>query len=301
MGNITAFEHAPDLSWSYVCGDATNAYNNPKYCDEVDGKQNKPKIDLFTRSMVYLPEENNLIIFDRVDALDPSFRKVWLLHSVGRPNINGHLIRTEVPGHIEDFDGNTVEITWEHGVIPPPDPNDPGRLFIRTFLPEDHTIRRIGGDGYEFWVDGKNRPVVKYKVCTQPGSNLPIEAGRWRIELSPATKEKFDNFLNLIHICDTKTKEMPPARMVKADDDKMTGVQVGGWLVLFGTRGEVEGEVSYRAPAGKTANLLVDLKRGATYEVDTGAGGDQRLTASTEGVLRFDTQGAERVRITPAD
>ena len=126
MGDIVAFEHAPDFSWSYVCGDATDAYGNPRYCHEppegVKGKarRNRPKIDLFTRSMVYLPKEGNLIVFDRVNALDESWRKAWLLHSVGRPEVSGKVIKAEVPGHIEDFDGDTVKITWEGGVFPPP-------------------------------------------------------------------------------------------------------------------------------------------------------------------------------------
>ena len=74
-------------------------------------------------------------------------------------------------------------ITLENGVLPPPDPKDPGRLLIRTFLPEKHYIRRIGGKGYRFWAGGKNRDsgngyIKKYAV---PGSRHPIEAGAWRI------------------------------------------------------------------------------------------------------------------------
>ena len=85
-----------------------------------------------------------------MDALDSAYRKVWLLHSVGRPEMEGRRISAEVPGHIETFQGDVVKITWEGGVIPPPDPTDPGRLFVRTFLPLRQTIRRVGGKGYEF-------------------------------------------------------------------------------------------------------------------------------------------------------
>ena len=298
-GEIPAFEHAPDRSWSYVCGDATDAYNNPKYCDQYKGRKNKPKIDLFTRSMVYLPKAGNLIVFDRVNALDPSYRKAWLLHSVGKPQISGEIIKTQVPGHIEDFDGDTAKITWEGGVIPPPDPKDPGRLFVKTFLPKQHYTRRIGGKGYEFWVDGKNRVPGAYRGCIVPGTRHPIEAGRWRIEVSPTKPSKFDNFLHLIHICDTKTKKMPPAEMVTAKDEKMIGLVADGWLVMFGKRGTVAGEVSYKAPAGKTEHLVVDLKRGAKYRVAGITDGEKGLTASKEGTLRFATDKADAVTLTP--
>ena len=38
-GDITAFEHAPDYSYTYVCGDATMAYNNPRFCYEYKGRR----------------------------------------------------------------------------------------------------------------------------------------------------------------------------------------------------------------------------------------------------------------------
>ena len=303
MGEIIAFERADDFSYSYVCGDATNAYNNPKYSDvSRDGKKkNKPAIDLFTRSLVYLPKTGNLLVFDRVNALDPSYRKAWLLHSVGRPQVSGKIIRAQVPGHVEDFDGDTVKITWEGGIIPPPDPKDPGRLFVKTFLPSEHYIRRIGGKGHEFWVAGKNRPVLRYTGCLKPGTRHPIEAGNWRIEVSPSRPAKFDNFLHLIHICDTRTKKMPAAEMVNADGGKMIGLSASGWLVMFGKRGEVEGEISYKAPKDRTEHLVVDLKRGTKYAVTGIAGEPKEMTASKEGTLRFATEGAGAVRLAPAE
>ncbi|MFO7899300.1 MAG: hypothetical protein R6V58_09590, partial [Planctomycetota bacterium] len=304
MGEILAFEHGPDLRWAYVCGDATDGYNNPKYSDvSRDGKRkNKPKIDLFTRSMVYLPKAgNNLIVFDRVNALDAGYRKAWLLHSVGRPEINGELIRAKVRGHIEDFDGDTARITWAGGIIQPPDPKDPGRLFVRSFLPAERVIRRIGGKGHEFWVGGKNRPIRRYTGCIKAGTRHPIEVGNWRIEVSPARPAKFDNFLHLIHICDARTKTCPPAEMVVARGRRMIGLHVAGWLLMFGRKGELDGPVAYRAPAGRTEHLVVDLKRGANYKVGGIADEPQEMAVSDEGTLRFATDGAADVTLTPAD
>ena len=303
MGEILAFEHAADHSWSYVCGDATDAYNNPKYCDvSRDGtKKNKPKIDLFTRSMVYLPKAKHLLVFDRVNALDAGYRKAWLLHTVGKPEVNGKRVKAEVPGHVEDFDGDTVKVTWKGGIIPPPDPKDPGRLFVKSFLPRERVIRRIGGKGHEFWVAGKNRPVLRYTGCLKPGSRHPIEAGNWRIEVSPSKPSKFDNFLHLIHICDTRTKQMPPVEMVKTEGGKMVGLSLSGWLVLFGEKGEVAGEVRYETPEGKTEHLVVDLKREVTYRVTGVAAEAKELPASKEGTLRFTTQGKGTVTLMPVE
>jgi hypothetical protein len=313
---ITAFEHAADFRWSYVSGDATNAYNNPGCCRYVSSEAgilaNRPKIDRFTRSLVYVPPAC-LIVFDRVNALDPSYRKAWLLQTIGKPQVSGRIVRAEVPGHVEDFDGDTLMTTWPNGVSKPADPKDPGRLIVKSFLPAEHTIRRIGGEGCEFWVDGANRPPAGgqarqlkylpgdvladvYDEARQEGQNL----ANWRIEISPARESNFDQFLNLLWICDTGTDKLPPAGMVTAEGGRMVGLAVGGWVVLFGATGEVDGELSYQAPDGRNEHLLADLRRGAKYKVSGIAGGDRELAASAEGTLRFATEKTGVVRLSPA-
>ena len=300
MGDITAFEHADDFSYTYLCGDATAAYNSPGFLHAWKGRKNLPKIDLFTRSLAWL-DNRYLVIFDRVNALDGSYRKAWVCHFQGAPRVSGKLIRAAVPGHIEDYDGDVVEVTWSDGVCKPPDPTDPGRLFIRTFLPKDHYIRRIGGRGYEFWASGRNWPPRSSKGGRQ-------DMGRWRIEVSPSKPAKFDHFLHLLYPCDTRTKRMPPAEMIVAAEGKMIGLAVGPvvaggprWIVMFGARGRVAGAVRYRSPPGRCEHLVVDLRPGGRYKVAGPAGGPVKMTASREGVLRFATGAATVVEITPLE
>ena len=293
MGDITAFERADDYSYTYLCGDATMAYNNPRFCYAYKGRKNKPKIDLFTRSMAWL-DNRYLVMFDRVNSLDPSYRKAWLCHFQGKPKVTGKVVKAHAPGHIEDYDGDTVQVTWADGVCKPPDPKDPGRLFIRTFLPRERVIRRIGGKGYEFWSKGKNRPPVSSKGGRQ-------DMGRWRVEVSPARPAAFDHFLHLLYPCDTQTKQMPRAEMITAEREKMVGLRVGRWLVMFGQRGEIGGEVRYTAPQGKTEHLVVDLKRGAAYRVTGLADAAQVMAASKEGALRFRTVKAGPIKLEPVE
>jgi len=302
-GEILAFEKAKDNSYTYVSGDATMAYNNPRFSYWYKGKksgrvwENKPKIDLFTRSMVYLIETNNLVIFDRVQSLDKSWKKSWLCHSQGKPEVlNGRLIKTEVPGHIDSFNGGTIQMTWGDGVLKPPNPDDPGRLFIRTLLPEEHIIRRVGGDGYEAWWNGKNRTEDSKKAKSLIKK---LDAGRWRIEVSPAIPKKFDNFMHLIHICDTKTAKMPTAEKIESKNHRMLGVAVGGTLVMFGRSGMVDDEVSYSVPKGIINHLIVDLKPGTRYLVAGTAQGENKITASEEGTLRFAVNGPATIKLTP--
>jgi hypothetical protein len=296
-GDIVAFDHAPDFAWAYVCGDATQAYNNPKRVYALkSGRKNRPKTDLCTRSLVFL-DGSDLVVFDRVNALDPGFRKAWLLHSMSKPEVGGTLVKAEVPGHIEDFDGDTVIVTWGDSLLPRPNPKDPhkGRLWVHTHLPEEHVIRRIGGPGYAFWVNGKNRPPKKRgaEFIDKP------DDGNWRIEISPAEAAHFDVFLHHIHVGDTATPEVPKGRAVLDAAGKMRGLAVGKWVVLFGLKGAVEGEVRYRAPAGATRHLVLDLARGARYAL-SGAGKERTLGAGEEGVLDFQAPGGSTVVLHPA-
>ena len=74
-GDIIAFE--TNRLYSYVCGDATKAYN-------------PNKLKLFTRQFIHI-QPDLFIIFDRVEATEPGFEKFWIMHSVNEPVIKGHL------------------------------------------------------------------------------------------------------------------------------------------------------------------------------------------------------------------
>jgi len=126
-GDIKAFEVTKD--YSYVYGDATMAYNNPAFC--YPG--NKPKINLFTRQLVFLGKKY-LVIFDRVDSLDAKYEKRWLLHSMGEPRFYEQPVEVEYPWHREIYKGGLVRID-----------NKEGTLYCQTLFPEDYLIRKVGG------------------------------------------------------------------------------------------------------------------------------------------------------------
>lgn len=127
-GDIKAYEK--NDRYTYIMGDATMAYNNAA----VSYPGNSPKMDLFTRQMVYL-DKKYLIIFDRVRSVKASYEKRWLLHSVGEPTfVNSSPIRKEVPFHIETYPAGTCMIE-----------NKEGRLFCKTLFSEAFITRKVGG------------------------------------------------------------------------------------------------------------------------------------------------------------
>jgi hypothetical protein len=126
-GHIKAFETTD--RYSYVYGDATMAYNNPTFSYPA----NKPKLDLFTRQLVFI-DKKYLIIFDRVNSLSPDYEKRWLLHSIGEPQFTGKFLSVENPGHREVYKAGLVRTD-----------NQGGTLYCQTLFPEDYLIRKVGG------------------------------------------------------------------------------------------------------------------------------------------------------------
>jgi hypothetical protein len=105
------------------------AYNNPTF--SYPG--NKPKIDLYTRQLVFI-DKRYLLIFDRVNALDAEYEKKWLLHTIGEPQFGGKPVQVEYPGHREVYKSGVVRID-----------NQGGTLYCQTMFPDEFLIRKIGG------------------------------------------------------------------------------------------------------------------------------------------------------------
>jgi MYXO-CTERM domain-containing protein len=81
-GTLQTFEHA--TCHDYVACDVTQAYQNPTVT--TDG--NTAKVDQVDRQFVYL-RPDLLVVFDRVDSLDASYQKRFLLHAINAPTISG--------------------------------------------------------------------------------------------------------------------------------------------------------------------------------------------------------------------
>jgi hypothetical protein len=126
-GSIKAYEVTD--SYSYVYGDATMAYNNPTFAYEG----NRPKLDLFTRQLVYLDKEY-ILIFDRVNALQPTFEKKWLLHTIGEPITAAPILQAEDPLHDVIYEAGKVR--FEHG---------DGGLYLQTLFANEYFLHKVGG------------------------------------------------------------------------------------------------------------------------------------------------------------
>lgn len=118
VANVTKFEHVQD-AYTYTVGDGTAAYTR--------------KIDFFEREFVYL-RPDVFVVFDRVQTVDPSFKKVWVIHTVDEPVT---LDATSDQGQGMRTYTNSVSLTIS---------NPRNVTYIDALLPEDNRVVIRGGD-----------------------------------------------------------------------------------------------------------------------------------------------------------
>jgi hypothetical protein len=198
-----------DGSYNYAFGDATRAYS-------------PHKLRAFTRQLLYLPGMSVLLVFDKVVSTDPSFKKVWLLHGVDQPWVEG---KGTGASHGEESFGDAKQFRFQQGE---------GELLVHTLLPVDHNTSRRGGAGEEFWNPGNAEggpwgsgrnwslePAEGGPLPTDPielamwkkfwgndtksierSNRVNVVPGAWRVEVSPTRTQLEDHFLHLFEIGD---------------------------------------------------------------------------------------------------
>ena len=214
-------------AYAYLKGDITAAYSD--------------KVREVKRSFVFVnARPAALIVFDKVVARDPAFKKFWLLHSMEEPRISGQ---------------STVVSLSERGWT--------GRLVNTTLLPEagNTEIATVGGPGKEFWVFGEN-----YPDHPRGGDPKEFEIGAWRVEVSPRVSSATDYFLNAMLVTDSGSHELPAVERLAAGH--LTGVRIGSRVVWFSSESERAGHpLAFQMDgAGAMQYLITDLAEG-TWQV----------------------------------
>jgi heparin/heparan-sulfate lyase len=207
VGHVVTYRHDP--LFTYAVGDATKSYSSAK-------------LRLFLRHFLFLPP-NLFVVFDQVTATDPGFRKAWLLHSVGEPQIAN--------GVVTIADG-------------------PGRLVCRTVRPERAVITKVGGPGKECWVEGRNWPPVE-REWTEA-------AGAWRTEVSPSLPAAEDLFLHVLEVDGDEIASSGNVSLVRESGRVGVRVHAQGrdYLATFPLHGGASG----RLQITENAKVLLDTE-----------------------------------------
>lgn len=227
VGKVLAHGFGPSLQkpdYTYLKGDITKAYSS--------------KVKEVRRSFAFLNLKNAkvpaaLIIFDHVVSSNPDFRKFWLLHSIEEPEIDGNSF---VVRRTKDGEG--------------------GMLKCNVLLPEQAGVDKIGGEGKEFWVFGKNYP--SYPTRNRP--DVAKEYGEWRVEVTPGKAVSEDCFFNVIQVADNGCKDLLPVERI--DGDVVVGARIADRAVFFSRGGDVLA-TSFSFELDKKLDVLVtDMEAG---------------------------------------
>ena len=205
IAELLAYED--QKSYVYMAGDCTRAYN-------------PAKLDFFTRQIVYL-RPGCFVIFDRVQAKNPAFKKTWLLQAMKTPT------------------GAAPNLVITNGQ---------GRLFVQTLLPKEPVVKlNFGDDLYSY--GGQSFPPKK-------DASGPVP--QCRVEISPSKEAALDCFLNVLTAADATTNAAPPAEVKTEGNDFVVtvanvklrfsanavggGIELGGKLAKFTTKVKTETE-----------------------------------------------------------
>ncbi len=185
------------------------------------------KCERIVRQFVFIPP-NHFAVFDRVSATRAEYAKRWLLHHANEPVVEGK--------------------TWFSD-------QDRGRVFVRTLLPEDAILEKVGGPDKEFLADGVNYAVDagpsqlirerKYRIYRMEYDEVPELMGRWRIEVKPGSAREEDIFLHLIQVGDQALEAMGEVQAQTTGDRAEVRFNAEGRDVVlsFATTGEIGGHI----------------------------------------------------------
>ena len=183
-----------------------------------------------------------LIVYDRVVASKPEFKKIWLLHTIEEPQVDKNRV--------------IVDRT-QHG--------ERGRLVLTTLLPDVSNLQleKVGGRGHEYWVFGENFANDQELGRAERSSQEP---GAWRIEVSPVQPAAEDRFLNVMQVTDRIDGSLLPVERVETGP--LTGCRIiaqdADWFVLFSVNAQALSQPLSLDLAGKKKIrvLLSGLKEG---------------------------------------
>lgn len=226
------------------------------YCYSIsDAEQSydTTKLDRFRRRVLFY-KPNQVIVLDHLHLKNTATQQrdaKFILHFQQQPTINGSIVNTTVPNHIETFNGQDILQT-----------NGSGNVAIRTLLPVNSNTTRIGGNGYEFYVDGINYPlsVIPDTIHTSPGA--------WRIEVSPTTVVDSLIFLHTIAIGDSANVSV--AGGISQQNNYTIGVDWTNTLFFFNAIGDTNAlyQVMNNVTGSRTVKIFAaDLIPTQQYEV----------------------------------
>ncbi len=280
-GRVEYFDRV-EGDYVYVATDLTDAYNTPEHDEGGRGG----KVSKVTRNLVYLYDEDMLLVHDRVVSSDPAYTKKWLLHSVNRPELEQAVILkgTALNGILQSS-ANTALLH-----------NDSGYLRVDRLYPEDAVIRLVGGPDYQFYVedDGDDADLDGKNYAQGASIKSWFDVGMWRIEIQPGTARRDAEFLVAL------SPSIGKPRAVQAQPVFLQGTHARGVAteqrVLVFVKPVPHGRLQITVPGGLRRLYVFGIP--ALMQIHVAGGEQQDLQSTAEGVVQLSVPaGSDQVML----
>ena len=270
-GRVLAFE-SEHADYTFLASDLTDAYNTSRHDEGGEGG----KVDRVLRSLLYLQDQDRLLIYDRVQTVDPAYTPKWLLHTANKPHMRGqHLLAGKTNnGILESFE-RVAEVK-----------NADARMRVDILLPERPRNLLIGGEDYRYYVD------VDGDAATLDGRNFVqgekpakwFDRGSWRLEVQPEEPALDNRFLHVLSMSVGSADTGEPPVMLDSVGSGFGHALVGDQLVVF-TEPDTAKELTIGTVPGLRRILLLGLPPWREVSVQQGGLPADGLRASEAGVL----------------
>ncbi len=295
-----------------VVGDELNGAHYDYIDYDYSNSWDDFKVDYAEREFVYLRSEGGtndeyIAIFDRINAVDSSYTKYWLLQANFEPKLlenDGDEITMTAQDYPGDPDGgggrwinttssptqdNTLKITNTYDTFH-------GSLFNRTLLPSSFQINKVGGPNH-YWEDAIGKSVETPASLTDTQKN---HFGSYTMQIQSTTGQNYDNFLNVMEIGDNNTlTQMTEVTKITVTDSG-SDVRMHGALIKDNSKNRVvlfsadqsgavvTTDVNYSVNTSTASiHLLFKLQPNTMYSVDISGIGTSQVQSSGIGTLMF--------------
>lgn len=229
--------------YTYIQSDLTPAYNNTQYDETGDGG----KVSRVQRALLYLNQEDILLVHDRIKTTNPAYRAKWLLHSLNKPQV----------GNEQALKGSThngiILSTSQQALIQ----EKQSSLKINVLLPQNASMHLVGGSDYRYYVETDGDDTVLDGKNMYSGSKQApwFEQANWRTEIFSPAQNTTKHFL--VALAPAATGLHPvEATLLSTSDKEHYGALLDTSAVIFTPS---RGQFSVQLPASVKRLYLVGL------------------------------------------
>ncbi|MFQ5561121.1 MAG: hypothetical protein ACE5FU_11135, partial [Nitrospinota bacterium] len=271
------------------------------------------KVDVAHREFLYLrsaggKNDEFVVIFDRVNSVNSTYKKYFLLHSSFEPKLfnNATQVSMAAENYPNDGDGagggrwvkktsspardNIIEITNTFN-------GSHGRLYSKTLLPSSFQINKTGGPGH-YWEDAEGKLI---KTKENMNDKTKDFRGTFTMQVESKTGQKFDNFLNVMQIGDSNTLvSMTPVEKISATggNGNMAGALIKdsnkNRVVLFNSSnpsivGSIKPNIEYTlSTTAPSSHVLFNTSPNTLYSIKRNGVELLNFQSSGGGVVKFE-------------